>query len=312
MPDATPRSRGPIFGALFLIALGALFLYSNLVPDWSPWWIIARYWPVLLILIGVAKLWDVLRMRNLPPGAPPPRRHGEAWAAVAMVVLVCLILAGARGRSARWTYGLQHESKSVEAQGADSVRVSLDMPAGELTLRGGADKLLDANFDYNGSVGRPSVSYDLSGKEGHLTISQDGGPHIGRTENTWALTLNNDLVRELKLDMGAGRGELNLRGLGLTKLDVDMGAGDLTTDLTGDWKQDVNVRIEGGAGRATVRLPKGVGVRVRASGGIGSIDVQGLRSDGDYYVNSAYGKSPVTMNVTVEGGVGQIRLIEEL
>jgi len=73
----------------------------------------------------------------------------------------------------------------------------------------------------------------------------------------------------------------------------------------------VDVRIEGGVGSATVRLPNSIGVRVHAEGGIGSINVRGLQHRGDYYVNEAYGTSPITMNVNVEGGVGEIRLISQ-
>jgi len=308
MPDNAPRSRGSLFGAAFLIILGSLFLYSNLQPEWNPWPWISRFWPVLLIALGLGKLFDALRARSLSPGTPAPRRSGEGFAILAVVLLLCLVFVGAR-RNGRWSTRLVHESKSVEAQGADTVRMSVDMPAGDLRIAGGAAKLLDADFDYSESEGRPEISYDSSGSDRRLSITQNGSPHIGRTENTWSLRLNNDEVRELRIEMGAGRGDLNLNGIRLSKLDVEIGAGDITTDLTGDWKQDVTVRIEGGAGRATIRLPRDIGVRVRASGGIGSIDVEGLRHDGDNYVNSAYGKSSVTMDVTVEGGVGQIRLI---
>jgi hypothetical protein len=311
MADDRPRGRGSLFGAALLIIVGVLFLYSNLRPEWNPWPWISSYWPVLLILLGLGKLVDAVRTRNLPPGAPPVRRSGEGLAIFVLIILLCFVFFRARGRGFSHVGSrVAHESKSVDAQGADTVRMFVEMPAGDLRISGGATKLLDAEFDYDESEGQPEVSYDA--KEGRLKITQGGGhPHIGNTRNNWALRLNNDVVRELNLEMGAGRGDLILNGTRLTKVDVQLGAGDLTTDLTGDWKQDVTVRLEGGAGRATVRLPKGVGVRVRASGGIGSIDVEGLRSEGGYYVNSAYGKSPVTMNVTVEGGVGQIRLIEE-
>jgi predicted membrane protein len=79
-------------------------------------------------------------------------------------------------------------------------------------------------------------------------------------------------------------------------------------DLTGDWKNDLTANIQGGVGKATIRLPSDVGVRASAQGGIGAVHVQGLKKDGDAYVNEVYGKSPVTVNVRVEGGVGEIDL----
>ena len=304
-----PRRRGSLFGALLLIVLGGAFLYSNLRPEWSPWPLISRYWPVLLILLGLGKLFDALRAPG-PPGARQTARHtGVTFAFVILLVLLGVALVRGRGHLGS---RLVHETKSVDTQGAESVRVSLAMPAGELKIAGGATgKLLDADFDYHESAGQPQVSYSAMGKDGRLSITQSGSPRIGRSENSWTLRFNNDAVRELTLDMGAGRGDLNLSGFALTNLKVEIGAGEIIANLAGDWKRDVDVRIEGGVGSATIRLPKAVGVRVHAEGGIGSIDVRGLRHDGDHYVNDAYGKSPVTMKVDVQGGIGEIRLISE-
>jgi len=64
-------------------------------------------------------------------------------------------------------------------------------------------------------------------------------------------------------------------------------------------------------GQAVIRLPRKIGVVGHASGGIGSIDASGLKRDGEQYTNDAYGKSPVTIHLKVEGGVGQISLIQE-
>jgi hypothetical protein len=61
-------------------------------------------------------------------------------------------------------------------------------------------------------------------------------------------------------------------------------------------------------GELTVVLPRRVGVRVTARHGIGEIEADGLRQDGDTYVNSAYGSTHGTVNVTVEQGVGTIVL----
>jgi hypothetical protein len=57
-----------------------------------------------------------------------------------------------------------------------------------------------------------------------------------------------------------------------------------------------------------VMLPSGVGVKAKAQGGIGKIDVKGLKMVDDSYVNDAYGESDVTLNVNVQGGVGEINL----
>ena len=55
-------------------------------------------------------------------------------------------------------------------------------------------------------------------------------------------------------------------------------------------------------------LPSQVGVRVNAGTRLGRINADGLREQGEAFVNDAYGDSDVTLEVDVEGGVGQINL----
>jgi predicted membrane protein len=111
--------------------------------------------------------------------------------------------------------------------------------------------------------------------------------------------------------MGAGQGNLHFRDIPLTRLDLNLGAGQMDIDFTGDRKADLTAVIEGGVGQANIRLPKNVGVIATASGGIGSIRVHGLTKDGDSYTNEAYKKTPVTIHLKVEGGIGNIALTEE-
>src|SRR4029077_14703079 len=124
--------------------------------------------------------------------------------------------------------------------------------------------------------------------------------------NQWNLRFSNDVPLELKVEMGAGRGQLRLRDMPVTRLDMTMGAGQADVDLSGDRKNDLVADLEGGVGQVTIRLPRKVGVVVRASGGIGAVDAHGLRHQDDEYTNEAYGKSPATIRLKVEGGVGQI------
>jgi hypothetical protein len=304
--NGKPRRGSPLGFGLVLIAVGLFFLVLNLRPGLDPWPFLFHYWPVILIVLGIAKLADVMLRKD----GSPSRGPSVISAAVVLVVVLLLVFGMAKRGQADST--LEHETRSVEKQGATSVIATLDMPAGELNLNGGSSHLLDADFRYTRAEGEPHVDYDVSSGSGRLRITQNGGGvHMGNNENDWDLKLANDVPLELELKMGAGEGDLHMQGILLTRLQVQMGAGELNLDLTGERKQDLNATIHGGVGEATIRLPRDVGVQIRASGGIGSVEVSGLRQNGDEYVNDAYGKSPVTIRMTVEGGIGQINLIEE-
>jgi hypothetical protein len=185
------------------------------------------------------------------------------------------------------------------------------MGAGELNVSGGADALMEADFTYNVADWVPEVSYDVSGDTGELILEQGSGEGIpagGEARNEWDLRFNDTVPTDLRVQMGAGESDLDLDSLTLTGLDLQMGAGKTTVDLTGDYGQSLEASIQGGVGEATVLLPSEVGVRASAEGGLGKINASGLQREGDSYVNDAYGESEVTLEVDVQGGVGQINL----
>ncbi len=204
----------------------------------------------------------------------------------------------------------QTESRTVKLGDAKSVQVEVKMGAGDLKIGGGAKELLDADFSYPVPRWKPEIDYTVRGARGSLEIRQPGGtggPHRGG-QYSWDLRLNNQVPLEMRVELGAGKADLSLGTLALSKLELNMGVGETVVDLTGDWKNDFEAKIHGGGGQATVKLPRDVGVRVRARGGIGEIRAGELKKDGDTYTNDAYGKSSVTLQVEVEGGIGQINL----
>jgi len=309
MAQTNRAPRGSLGGAIIIIAVGVLFLISNLRPDFNPWPIIARYWPLILIFAGLGMIWDhYQRTRN-------PDHAGSRWISGAVIaLLVLVVLFGVVSWHGRRTFAnYRHEAKSIERQRAKAVSANINIPVGRLTLTGAPVSLVDAEFDYDEIEGVPQVQYSVADSHGQLGITQtqEKGVHMGNTRNDWNVRLANDIPFDLKIEMGAGRDDLRLHDVDVTRLDINMGAGELELDLTGPRKSDLDATIEGGVGSATVRLPKEVGVQVHASGGIGSITARGLKRSGDVYVNDAFGKSPTTINVTIHGGVGEINLVGE-
>ena len=51
-----------------------------------------------------------------------------------------------------------------------------------------------------------------------------------------------------------------------------------------------------------------IGVLVEVNEGIGKVNTTNLTKDGDTYTNDAYGESDVTLQISIEAGVGKINL----
>ncbi len=225
-----------------------------------------------------------------------------------LVVLVLATLVAGCGRTE--TGNLRRESESVDLQGASSVRTEIRMGAGRLVMDGGAEELLEAEFTYNVEVWKPELDYQVDGGVGRLIVRQPSTPAVSwegyRYE--WDLRFNDHVPMEMSISLGAGESRLDLGSLTLNRLDIGMGAGALELDLAGGWKDDLEVHLRGGAGKATIILPDDVGVRVQVSAGLGRLIAGGLHKDGDYYVNDAYDQSEVTLYIRIEAGVGEIEL----
>ena len=222
---------------------------------------------------------------------------------IAGTVLVAVSVA-ACGGTVR-TGEMRHETAIIDLEQTDSARVELSMSAGDLIVKGGTPKFVDAAFTFNVDAWKPVVEYH----PGSLSIKQpSGGSGSGRTENRWDVKLTDQIPLDVVASLGAGDATLELGGLNLRNVNVNLGAGDVTVDLTGEPKRDYSVSVLGGVGDATVKLPKNVAISATARGGIGDISTSGLEQRDGVWINPDNVGAPVTVTVSVSGGVGSIRL----
>lgn len=318
MAQDDQQRRTSLVMPILLIALGALFLFKTWHPGFEPFEVLKTYWPVILILVGLGKIWDSSRKRAGGGQATSGVALGSTLGVVAAVVVLVIVLAHYQKTRNKFTSSdgetyASHIEQVVDLQGAKSVDATLRLSAGQLNISGGSGHLLNSQFRFDRKWDSPKVDYRVLNGVGNLDIEQEksGGINFGPTDNDWDLDFSNDVPLKLRIDMGAGQGNLKLQGMDITELELHMGAGQVEVDLTGPRKSDLDVSIKGGVGQATIRLPRDVGVRAHAAGGIGSISAPGLNKDGSDYTNEVYGKTPHKITLDVQGGIGEIELIQE-
>jgi len=211
------------------------------------------------------------------------------------------------------TGALQHDSVSVARDASEFLRINLTMGAGNLRMSGGSTKFLDGDLTYNVEAWKPVVKYSTAAGHGNLDISQPGLHHgqAGDVKYEWNLRLADDIPLDLTVHFGAGDAHLDFGSLSLRTVEVEMGVGRLDMDLRGSPRRDYEVRVRGGIGEATIRLPHDAGVYAKAVGGIGSIHSTGLRQEGDHLVNDAYDHSKASIHLDIQGGIGAINLLAD-
>ena len=316
MPKNDRQPKTSLVMPILLITVGALFLFKTWHPGFEPYQLLRTYWPLILILVGLGKIWDSSRNRAAAPGE---RNTGIALGStlgVVAFVFVLVILLGhyqkTRGHDTHGQYFANHTQQTIDLQGAKSVSADLHMGAGQLNVTGGSAHLLNAEFHFDRKWDEPTVDYHVSDGKGIMDVNQESGhTNFGPSDNTWDLEFTDEVPLDLRVEMGAGQGNLKLRGMDVSNVELHVGAGQMVMDLTGPRKSDLNVSVKGGIGQVTIRLPKDVAVTAHAAGGLGAVNAEGLHKNDREYTNDAYGKTPHKITVDVQGGIGEIELIQE-
>lgn len=193
---------------------------------------------------------------------------------------------------------------------AESVSASITVGIGKLKIEGGADSLLDARFDYNIPDWKPVVSYKVEDCQGRLTVDQPsrvvGATWPGNVRYDWDLKFNRSVPMNLEINLGVGKSEVDLSGINVRHLDLVAGVGEGSVNLSGPRTSDLDATIKAGVGKLSLILPTDVGVRVKARAGLGHVDANGLKADGDAWVNDVWGKTKATVRIEVEGGICEV------
>jgi N-terminal domain of toast_rack, DUF2154/Cell wall-active antibiotics response 4TMS YvqF len=107
----------------------------------------------------------------------------------------------------------------------------------------------------------------------------------------------------------AGAAELTVTGLGnarAERLEFEGGLGETTLDFGGEWRKDASVSIEMGVGSLTLRLPRGVGVRIEKDSFLTSFDAPGMVRRGRAWFSRDYDDATRKLNISIDAALGSI------
>ncbi len=294
------RRRPSIAGPIILISFGVIFLLNNLnVIELNAWDVIMRFWPILIIAIGL----DILIGRR------------TAWGAVIATVMVLAILIGGIvffDNQSQWTYAT--ENFEIPLGNAEEATISLDPALGYLlvdALPTGSNVLLRGEVrPFSGEeIGK---TVDFSGTRATIDLRTEGvivAPFFGEwgTQPSWDLSLHPGVFTYLIVDLGAGKAELDLQDLQFGEIHVEQGIGQMIILLPSTNSMDIN--LEGGIGEIQVVIPEDVGVRFRADVGIGNVLVPSdYTRDGNFYNSPGYAAAVNQIEMVIDLGIGSVRV----
>lgn len=240
------RRQGPSLAwPLILIALGMVFLLANAGYVTGDIWLhLAQVWPIALVLIGVDLL---IRPRSV---------------AVALIAEVALVAAAVVYAVAEpVSVGTASVTANVPRSGATQLDLRLAYAAGDLVVAGGAADLVN--------VGSTRRDIELSQSGAAVTLRPANDTFPFGLDRKWDVRLPSDLPTTLTADLGAGSFTFDLGNVPLTRATITSGASDLKITLPHP-KDDLPVRIAGGASSMTIDVPAGVEYAVTVDGGLTS------------------------------------------
>lgn len=292
------RNYAPVWG-IFLLFLGIVFLLQTLnVLPWELWGTLWRFWPVLIILIGLGFL--LVRF--------------NVWL-VSGVVLVLLF--GCLG-IAIWLYepssppGEITQSYSEPLDGLEQAQVEIDFSLGTLTVNSlppGSLNFVEADSTVRNADMR--VDFRRKDSEGKLYLTKEQGnvPFPSDGDNRYQVRLTRNIPLTLDIKSSASDNELDLSELQVTELRLNMDAGNCKVTMPSS-TETVNAYIKANVANLEVDIPDGVAAKIQADINLSAFDINGSRfsKQGDYYISEDFDTAQNRIYLEIDSNLGRVQI----
>jgi Putative adhesin/Domain of unknown function (DUF5668) len=293
MASNDPRRRS-IFSGLLLILVGGLLLSHQFGGSRSAWVILEKWWPLIFILWGLAKLYDHFMAQRTGQAAPPTISAGEVF----LVLAVLAVIGGVgifdwgtnrpnRGDifSSIWNESYSF-TESVPAQTIPTKsQITVRTARGNITVTADDTQQISVTARKSASAASENEAQDRV-NHAHVTVTKtDNGFLVepqgqNDSDGTIGVELEVHVPKNISLDAKTDRGGVQVSGIyGNVTIESQHGAievrqsgADVSVDSRND-SDDIRVVSAGGNVRVSGR-----GAQVEIS------DVQGaVTLDGDYF-----------------------------
>jgi hypothetical protein len=307
--NENPRvyKKGSLVWPILLICLGSIFLLNNLgIVSWDVWMTIVRLWPLLLIVVGL----DILLGRK--PGV---------WSLITLFLVFGLFVAGAwliQATNMVWAGEINTYSFSQSINGANRADVNIDFDIGDLEISRSPESgiLMEGELDITENE-RLNQKYIIQDGIGFLELGSIGTQYYpswifngwGEGHKDWMINLTDEIPLDLNIDTGAGQATIDLEGIHLEDLNVNSGIGETRVYLPSSGS--FTAWISQGIGELIVYVPADLIVRIHLDSGLGSESISGnYVQSGDVYYSSDFDETGDWVELYVDGGIGDVRIIQ--
>jgi hypothetical protein len=119
------------------------------------------------------------------------------------------------------------ENRIIPLGEIDSLKITIKFGAGKLDIISGEEDVFKGNFQYDKSILKPNVQYEILGKTGILTLSQSIKKNLDLPfpyKNIWNLKLPSGVPLQLYINTATYSGDIDLTNLQVENLYLNSGA----------------------------------------------------------------------------------------
>jgi DUF4097 and DUF4098 domain-containing protein YvlB len=253
MSNGTPRRR-PLFSGLLLILIGLLLLAHQFRPEFRVWQLFATYWPVLLIIWGLSKMFDYFAARRTGDPTPPAFTGGEFFLLLLLLCFGVVTYIGDRIKiddedwpfwNAGPRYSFSEETIQKGVKPAASILITTDY--GDITvLPEDSPDIRVVAMKSVGGVGSESKAKERAA-EVKVEVREEGNnytvrPVDSKSGRRVSVDLEVHVPKQAGVEARSGRGNIKINGLA-GSVTVDTKHGDVYVRDAG---RDVQVEMRGG------------------------------------------------------------------
>jgi hypothetical protein len=189
--------------------------------------------------------------------------------------------------------GVESTRRSINIRGRQTGSFELELARGipmDLDLEFGA---VQAEIDLGG-IALTDLDLSTGASESLIDISEP---------NTAQMTT-------ASFEVGAAEFTLqNMGNLNAERIELDAGVGSITLGLGGRWQQDTRLDIEMGLGSLELRVPEGLGVRLRKDSFLTALDSEGLIKRGDVYESPDFEDADYRVVIELDAAFGSVSVV---
>lgn len=290
-----------LFWGSFFFVLGLLFLINNLLSTEISLGGIIKFWPLLLLIIGF----------NVVSKNPIVKNSLAVVGGIFFALMVFILIT----KPVSYVkYHIKKEpavfEKLSESYG-DSIKVVelfFSTGAGKFNLKSEKENL----YTIEGNNFFSAFDYKKSYSNGEYKLSiepsySDEKKIISLFDNDIDITLNENPLFDIKTQLGAAKGKIDLTNLKVKKLDLEIGATSLWLNLGEGIKDTLNVSISSGASSITILGNKNSGVKILIDAAVSSKNIKDLKRIGDgVYESENFATAEKKCIVKIDAGVSNI------